>query len=149
MKINRPSASRIKEKHRTRKATHSLAPKKIQFKKSLEDSIKKELRKKLDFLVKEIDREGEHVVRTKTLDSLHKYKKLVQNFLAMAVKNSYLLSEKINLNPRGKQNILILVEKIDSSLEELMQMVVDKEVDNLNLLEKVGEIRGMLIDTYS
>lgn len=149
MKVNRSPVSRTKESSRSKAKAKASTVQPAQFKTSLEDSIKKQLREKLNALLKEIDSEGENILKKRTLDVLLKYKKLVKNFLDTVVKNTYLLKENVNFNPRGKQNILILVENIDQSLEELATMVLNKEVDNLNLLEKIGEIRGMLIDIYS
>lgn len=151
MRVNKPPTSRIKRKRQSRFpkpeiSSHACQP---SFKNHLEDSIKKELREKLHGILKDIDFEGKNVVRQKTLKSLLKYKKMVKTFLDIVIKNIYHLKEKVNLGSRGKPNILILIEKVDKSLEELVKMVLNNEFDNLKLLEKIGEIRGILIDTYS
>ncbi|MBC7239873.1 MAG: DUF327 family protein, partial [Chloroflexi bacterium] len=42
----------------------------------------------------------------------------------------------------------VIVEKINTALEELTQGVLSKQVDALWLASKLEEIRGLLIDIY-
>ncbi len=139
----------MRRKHRKREAAVEKAAATESFKDNLHESIKKELRRRLGNLLKDIEQEGRTLLKKRTLENVLKYKDLVKSFLDLVVKNIYHLSEKVNLTPRGKQSILVAIENIDKSLEQLLKLVLNKEVDNLKILEKVGEIQGLLIDLYS
>jgi len=139
----------MRRKHRSREAAIEKSAATDSFKDNLHESIKKELRRRLGNLLKDIEQEGKTLLKRRTLENVLKYKDLVKSFLDLIVKNIYHLSEKVNLTPRGKQSILVAIENIDKSLEELLTLVLNKEVHNLKILEKVGEIQGLLIDLYS
>ncbi|MBN2482982.1 MAG: YaaR family protein [Candidatus Omnitrophica bacterium] len=149
MRVHRFPLRTVRRKRKISSRTVIKSSSTQSFKDSLQESIKKELRKQLSRMLLDIEEEGKMMVTRRTLDSVLKYKSLVKNFLDLLVKNIYHLSEKVNLNPRGKQNILVAIESIDNSLEDLLKLVLNKEVDNLRILEKVGEIQGLLIDLYS
>ena len=149
MRVNRFSSSSVRKKRKTSSPVTRGKAADADFKAQLQTSINNELRSNLNQMLKEIDDQGDAVIRDRTLDQCFKYKTLVKKFLKTIVKNIYHLKENFKFGPRGKQNILFIVENIDKSLEELLNMVLNKEIDNLKLLEKIGEIRGMLIDTYS
>ncbi|MCM8824019.1 MAG: YaaR family protein [Candidatus Omnitrophica bacterium] len=147
MRVNRISTYRTDKKKESLKVKHNLEN--SDFKKDLQTSLKEELRKKLSHLLKDIETQGENLINRRTLEDLEKYKSLVKNFLNTVVKNIYLLKEKVEFGPKGKQNVLVLVENIDKSLEELIKLVLNKETNKLKILEKLGEIKGLLIDLYS
>ncbi|MBD3246138.1 MAG: DUF327 family protein [Candidatus Omnitrophica bacterium] len=119
------------------------------FRHDLKDSLKEEIKQRLKNLLVDIDAQGQMLLRKRTLESVLQYKTLVRKFLELVIKNVYLLKEKIDFSPKGKHNVFILVENVDNQLEELLKLALDKEINNLALLDKIGEIRGILIDLYS
>ncbi len=119
------------------------------FQQELQASQKQQLTEKLKAVVIEIDELGQKLVKTRTVDILTQYKELIKNFLKEVVQNLYLLKEEMHFDTKGKHKAMILVKSVNKNLEELVKMVLDKEISNLKLLEKVGEIKGMLIDLYS
>lgn len=149
MRIRKFPIRNVRRRRRISSRTVAKSSQTESFKSNLEESIKKELRKQLSRMLVDIEEEGKIMVKRRTLNEVLKYKNLVKKFLDLVVKNIYHLSETVNLNPRGKQNILVAIESIDKSLEDLLKLVLNQEVDNLRILEKVGEIQGLLIDLYS
>jgi uncharacterized protein YaaR (DUF327 family) len=119
------------------------------FQEELHTSQKKQFAEKLKILLIEIDEEGDKLFRLRTMDILNKYRDLIKNFLKEVLHNLYLLKEESHFDPRGKYKVLVMVKSINKTLEDLVKMVLDKEVNNIKLLEKIGEIKGMLIDLYS
>ncbi len=73
---------------------------------------------------------------------------LIQQFMGIIVKCSYDVQQKIGKKSLIEDKIYSIVSKIDSSLEELSESVLNKQVDNIKLLNKLDEIRGLLIDLY-
>ena len=42
-----------------------------------------------------------------------------------------------------------IIRLVDKNLDELAQELVKDEKDNLSILEKIGEIRGLLLDIFT
>ena len=124
-------------------------PETKEFKNDLKSSLKDQVRTQLGNLLKDIDSQSKTLLKNRTLDSVLGYKNLVKEFLSIVVKNVYLLKEKADLSPHGKHNVFVIIENVDKTLEELLKLVINKEIDGLKILEKIGEIRGLLIDLYS
>jgi len=91
---------------------------------------------------------GELLKKDGSLGTLKKYRDSVKRFYKFVVSNS-LEAEKINgrLNPRTmsrKQYTLIAV--VDKQLERLGACVLQNQKDQLEILKKVDEIYGILVD---
>lgn len=99
----------------------------------------------LDELFSEISKEGEILRKKLTFEELKKYKDLIQKFLEEVISKSYQILEERSINRRGEK-IFNLVRKIDQSLDELTKMFLNKEENQLNILAKLNEIKGLLID---
>jgi uncharacterized protein len=154
MKIRRPDNRILLEKpisleKRSIVIKGSLKKEANLFEQELQASQKQQLTEKLKAAVVEIDELGQKLIRIRTVDILTQYKELIKNFLKDVVQNMYLLKEELHFEPKGKHKAMVLVKTINKNLEDLVKMVLDKETSNLKLLEKVGEIKGMLIDLYS
>lgn len=119
------------------------------FKDELYSAQRKHLNEKLKFLLADIDETGQKLLKIRTVDILATYKDLIKIFLKEVLQNMYLLKEEKHFDPKGKHKVLVMVQNVNKSLEDLVKMVLDKHTDNLTLLEKIGEIKGMLIDLYS
>ncbi|WP_071393504.1 YaaR family protein [Bacillus tuaregi] len=104
---------------------------------------------KLTKLVHEIEDQGKVLAEKRTVDHLRKYKKLVKEFMDEAVQNGLQLEEQRGFNRRGRTKIYKIVKEVDSALIDLTNTVLDKERSSLDILKKVGEIKGMLINMYT
>ena len=104
---------------------------------------------KLTGMVSQIEDQGKVLSEKRTVDHLRKYKKLVKEFMDEAVKNGLQLEEQRGFNRRGRTKIYKIVKEVDSKLIDLTNAVLDKEKTSLDILNKVGEIKGMLINMYT
>lgn len=104
---------------------------------------------KLTKLVKDIEDQGKVLAEKRTVDHLRKYKKLVKEFMDEAIQNGLQLEEQRGFNRRGRTKIYKIVKEVDSKLVDLTNAVLDKEKSSMDILQKVGEIKGMLINMYT
>ena len=51
-------------------------------------------------------------------------------------------------NMKGYSRTLSTVQEVDNKLVELKQLVLDKQRNLIDILEKIGEIKGLLINLY-
>jgi uncharacterized protein len=98
--------------------------------------------------MQEIESQGTKLAESRTVENLRKYKKLVKGFLDDAIKNGLDLQEQRGFSFRGSSKIYKLVKEVDKKLVDLTNTVLDKEQEGINILEMVGEIKGMLVNIY-
>ena len=100
-----------------------------------------ELQEKLNGLMKEIDKQGK-----KLSEDMKKYRSLVKEFMNEVVNRSHKFSRENFLDRRGRHRVYGIVRLVDKNLDELAEELVKDEKDHINILNKVDEIRGLLID---
>lgn len=104
---------------------------------------------KMTKMVQEIEEQGKVLAENRTVDHLRKYKKMVKKFLEEAVQNGLQLEEQRGFNRRGRTKIYKIVKEVDKKLIDLTNEVLDKEKKSMDILSRVGEIKGLLINIYT
>lgn len=107
------------------------------------------IKEKLDELLGQIDKQGDKLSQKRTFKELVRYKKMVQQFVKEAVEKMYKVKEEFSTYGSGNHKVYNLVEKVDESLEELTELVLDKQSTQLEILDRLDEVRGMLVDIYT
>jgi len=78
-------------------------------------------------------------------DEIIKYKKAVRNFINYVIENSFDV-EKIQSKRRGKVKIHVQIQVVDRKLEELAAAILAGQVNQLERVSKIDEIKGLLVD---
>lgn len=104
---------------------------------------------KLQQLLTDIDYAGERLMRSRTFKDLAKFKSLVKRFVKETVDFGMELKQSHSWNQFGQGRSLTIVETIDQKLVELTEEMMKNEEKSLDLLEKIGEIKGLLINLYT
>ncbi|MEH7125688.1 YaaR family protein [Bacillus sp. JJ1503] len=99
--------------------------------------------------IKDIEQQGEKLTELRTVESLRQYKKMVKDFMKYAVDHGLELQENFGFNQRGSTRTHRLVKEVDKKLIDLTNTVLEKESSSLDVLNKVGEIKGLLINIYT
>ncbi|PEZ76968.1 MULTISPECIES: YaaR family protein [Bacillaceae] len=103
----------------------------------------------LNRLIGDIEGAGQRLVRSRTFRELAKYKALVKRFVKEAVEYGLELKQSTSWNEYGQSRPLKTVETIDVRLVELSEEILNKEKSSLEILEMIGEIKGLLINLYT
>lgn len=103
----------------------------------------------IESLLKDIEVQGQRLANNRTVRELKIYKELVKRFIRGAVKGAFRLKEQAGWDRRGKYKMYTTIEKVDAHLDELAKMVLEEQADQLTVLSKLDEIRGILVDIYS
>jgi uncharacterized protein len=103
----------------------------------------------LNRLIGDIEGAGQRLVRSRTFRELAKYKALVKRFVKEAVEYGLELKQSTSWNEYGQSRPLKTVETIDAKLVELSEEILHKEKSSLEILEMIGEIKGLLINLYN
>lgn len=118
------------------------------FQQILTDSKTNLVKEQLSSLLDGIQKQGERLVQSRTAADLQKYKKLIQSFLQEVVKNGLSLEITDSFTSMNRGRRLKIIKEIDRNLLELSKEILEKEDANIQLLDKIGEIKGLLIDLY-
>ena len=103
----------------------------------------------LNKLLADIQGAGDRLVRSRTFKDLSKYKALVKKFVKEAVDFGMDLKQSQSWNQYGQSRALKTVQTIDAQFIELTEEVVNQEKDAIDLLGRIGEIKGLLINLYT
>lgn len=103
----------------------------------------------LNRLIGDIEGAGQRLVRSRTFRELAKYKALVKRFVKEAVEYGLELKQSTSWNEYGQSRPLKTVETIDARLVQLSEEILNKEKSSLEILEMIGEIKGLLINLYT
>ncbi|EHL79717.1 MULTISPECIES: YaaR family protein [Bacillus] len=100
-------------------------------------------------LMANIDEAGERLAKSRNLQDLVKYKTLIKKFIKETVDYGMELSSSHSWNLYGEGRQLKVVKTIDEKLVELAEDLVNKEKLTIDILGKIGEIKGLLINLYA
>lgn len=106
----------------------------------------KDLKEKLNSLMEEIDKQGEKISKHMDVSDMKRYRSLVKEFMNEVVNRSHEFSRENFLDRRGRHRVYGIVKLVDKNLDELAQELVKDEKDNIAVLNKIGEIKGLLLD---
>jgi len=108
-----------------------------------------ELQAKLSSLMEAITVEGEKLAKRRDIKDMRHYRGLVKEFLNEIVTHSHSFSRENFLDRRGRHRVYGIIRLVDENLDQLAQELMKDEVDNIAILDKIGEIRGLLLDIFT
>lgn len=99
-------------------------------------------------LMGDISAAGDRVAKNRSLRELARFKTLVKRFLQEAVDHGLETKQSHTWNRFGEGRRLKIVETIDEHLVELAKELLEEEKETIDLLDRIGEIKGLLINLY-
>ena len=73
----------------------------------------------------------------------------IKDFMNEIVNRSHSFSRENFLDRKGRHRVYGIIRLVDQNLDELAQELVKDEQDHLAILNKIGEIRGLLLDIFT
>lgn len=108
-----------------------------------------ELQARLNTLMEEITMQGDKLAKRRDVKDMKHYRSLVKEFLNEVVTRSHSFSRENFLDRRGRHRVYGIIRLVDENLDQLAQELMKDEKDNLAILNKIGEIRGLLLDIFT
>lgn len=96
--------------------------------------------------IKDIQQQGDRLAKSMTVRELAIYRNMVKKFLEETARRGVILKETKGWDRRGRGKRYKLLEEIDAALLNLADDLLESEQGRIDLLGRVGEIRGMLIN---
>lgn len=117
------------------------------FKFTLIKNINEEqLQDKLGTLMKEIEEQGAKIAKHMDIKDMKHYRAKIKEFMNEVVSRSHEFSRENFLDRRGRHRVYGIVKLVDKNLDELAEELIKDEKDNLAILGKIDDIRGLLLD---
>lgn len=96
--------------------------------------------------LQDIHRQGDRLAKNMTVRELMLYRQMVKSFLEDTIKRGVGLKEVRGFDRRGRVKRYKLLDEIDATLVSMAEELLETEEGRIELLNKIGEIRGILIN---
>ena len=116
------------------------------FRRTLTDLTREQHHTRLAELKKGIDEQANRLADKVCVKEYEKYRRLIRDFLDEIVSNGYNFEREDSYASRGRHRFFATVRIIDEKLDELGKEVVGEQSDNIEILSKIDDIRGLLVD---
>ncbi len=108
-----------------------------------------ELQERLAAMMEEITMQGDKLAKHRDIKDMRKYRTLIKDFMNEIISRSHEFSRENFLDRRGRHRVYGIIRLVDETLDELAQELMKDEKDNIAILGKIGEIRGLLLDIFT
>ncbi|MCL2253924.1 MAG: YaaR family protein [Lachnospiraceae bacterium] len=108
-----------------------------------------ELASKLTMMMEQINDQGARLAKKRDIRDMKRYRGLIKEFMNEIISRSHEFTRENYLDRRGRHRVYGIIRLVDDTLDELARELVKDEQDHLSILEKIGEIRGMLLDIFT
>lgn len=108
-----------------------------------------DLQNALTSMMEEITRQGDKLAKRRDIKDMKRYRALIKDFMNEIVNRSHSFSRENFLDRKGRHRVYGIIRLVDQNLDELAQELVKDEQDHLAILNKIGEIRGLLLDIFT
>ncbi|MBO7402835.1 MAG: YaaR family protein, partial [Lachnospiraceae bacterium] len=116
-----------------------------QFKFTLVSNIEEsELQTKLKGLLEEITQQGESIKKKRDIKEMKRYREMIKEFMNEITTRSHKFSRENFLDRRGRHRVYGMIRQVNKNLDELAQALLAEEQDQITILSKIDEIRGLL-----
>lgn len=105
-----------------------------------------EHRENLEELLDEVHEIGEVLVESQSLENIKRYRRAVRSFLDYVVSNMLAVEEQTSGSNILRRKRFTQVKIVDGRLERLVAEVLQNQGKQLDLLERIDEIHGLLVD---
>ena len=104
------------------------------------------LEEKLNLLLNNISVQGQLIARHMDIRDMKKYRGLIRDFMNEIVDRSHKFSRENFLDRKGRHRVYGIIRLVDENLNELAEELIKDETDHIAILNKIGEIEGLLLD---
>lgn len=130
-------------------AVHKTEPKGgVSFSQLLGDKQEEQDQENLKQMLKDIEKKGKQLTENRTVEAMLEYKEMIKGFIEQAVHFGLQVEERRGLSRSGRSRMMKVVSMVDEKLVELTDMILDQEKPQIRLLEKIGQLQGLLVNLF-
>ena len=107
------------------------------------------LQERLTAMMEEITMQGDKLAKKRDIKDMKRYRSLIKDFMNEIVSRSHEFSRENFLDKKGRHRVYGIVRLVDENLDALAKELMKDEQDHMAILNKIGEIRGLLLDIFT
>ena len=104
------------------------------------------LQARLHFMLDEISAQGKKLGKHMDVRDMKHYRELIRVFMNEIVGRSHKFTRENFLDRKGRHRVYTMIKLVNKELDELAMELIKDEKDHMLILNKIDEIRGLLID---
>ena len=93
--------------------------------------------------------QGDRISKKKDIKDMRHYRTLIKEFMNEIVSRSHSFSRENFLDRKGRHRVYGIIRLVDQTLDELAQELCKEQKDNITILQKIGDIRGLILDIFT
>ena len=106
------------------------------------------LAERLNLMMQDIIQQGERISKKNDIKDMQRYRILIKDFMNEVVTRSHVFSRENFLDRKGRHRVYGIIRQVDKELDELAQELVKDEKNGIDILAKIGQIQGLLLDCF-
>ncbi len=118
----------------------------MNFEELFELSSEDQTRITLGELLEDIKEKGKSLSEDRNIELLLEYKNMIKEFVEEAVEFGLKITQSRGFGRLGRTKIMRIVQKVDDKILELTDYMLKEETKKINMLNRIGEIQGLLTD---
>lgn len=105
-----------------------------------------DLQNVLSAMLGQITTQGKSIAKHMDIKDMKKYRELIREFMNEIVNRSHKFSRENFLDKKGRHRVYAMIKLVDKNLDELAAELIKDEKDHIAILNRIDEIRGLLLD---
>ncbi|MBD5559234.1 MAG: YaaR family protein [Clostridia bacterium] len=104
--------------------------------------------KRIEGLVQDIERQGAKLAERADMAEMQKYREMITSLMNETVSNGFAFTKEGKIGVNGRSKIFAMIRTVNEKLDSMTKKILSDEKDNINLLDDVDDIRGLLVDMF-
>ena len=96
-----------------------------------------------------LDTQGKKLAHSLSIRDLKDFRDMVKSFLRSTFGQSRQMQEDSSWDFQGRPKVMARISKIDQVLDDLGKQLLDQQSKPLEVLTKIDEIRGLIVDLFA
>lgn len=105
-----------------------------------------ELQDSLKVMIERITEQGNKLSEHMDIRDMRLYRSMISEFMNEIVSNSHKFSRENFLDRRGRHRVYGIVRLVNDKVDALATELLKVEKDKIDILDRIGEIQGLLLD---
>lgn len=103
----------------------------------------------LQAFLSQLETQGEKLSHSLSIRDLTDFRDMVKSFLRSTFGQSRKMQEDTSWDYQGRPKVMARIGKIDQALDDLGKQLLDQQSKPLEVLTKIDEIRGLIVDLFA
>lgn len=96
-----------------------------------------------------LETQGKKLKESLSIRDLRDFRDMIKSFLRSTFGQSRQMQEDTSWDYQGRPKVMTRIGKIDQALDELGKQLLDQQAKPLEILTKIDEIRGLIVDLFA